>query len=591
MLTRNRRLYLRWVRCGLVALILLCGHARAIALEVNDEQLRDLASSQEWRALLHFDSGRPRFETDSLFYVAGATAVDPYQELRYLLQNASPELVCRFPARYEFIQAQTGQSIAFDPCDGLDSFLTNVEGDSVSLFFASASLGSPMSYFGHTFLRFNKPHDPHFSYTISFAGEIPEDIRFHQLAIRGLSGSLSGAFVLAPHYVMIEKYNEIEQRVLVEYKLAFTPDEMRRMLLHAYELYLTDPDYSFLFRNCTSGLLVLFEVARPELRLQERFMGIVLPSQLIRVLEKDGIAVEKSVRQPLAYTLEGKYQSLERHEQAYFRRVRQSDSKVLDLENSGLDEQSQERIRELLVAYYRLRFKRFNRAPADYQDVKSMSYQPSDLEPNQSIEAETRPFRPTYLELGVGYSDSDLYQVLRFRPLLLDRYDRRFARFTQGALEFGKVSVRHRNNGFTVDSIDIILVESLNRLNPFFRLPSWRFYAGFNRLLDDQVITFQSEAGMGVAFGGRRWFGHVMPTVSYFAAPATVGAVGIAALSLRHGPMYVGVDSRYSVIFSADKPPHEVSAFSVIRLGESVAFRVDYETLSTNLQFNVRYSF
>ena len=74
----------------------------------------------------------------------------------------------------------------------------------------------------------------------------------------------------------LEKYPE--HRDLWEYRLTLTPAELDRLVRHLWELLPTYYDYYFFDENCSYHLLALLEVARPGLRLTDRFHAWTIPS-------------------------------------------------------------------------------------------------------------------------------------------------------------------------------------------------------------------------------------------------------------------------------------------------------------------------
>ena len=93
--------------------------------------------------------------SDSNFYISKQS--NPKIELETLLQEKSCENICKYPARYKFLSDNLDLNISFSHCEDLQNFLNDSRGETASLVFASSFLGSPTSYFGHTFIKINKP--------------------------------------------------------------------------------------------------------------------------------------------------------------------------------------------------------------------------------------------------------------------------------------------------------------------------------------------------------------------------------------------------------------------------------------------------
>jgi hypothetical protein len=76
-----------------------------------------------------------------------------------------------------------------------------------------------------------------------------------------------------PYYLKVREYSDLENRDIWEYELNLTPEEIDRLLMHAWELGPIHFDYYFFDENCAYHLLGLLEAARPDLTLTEGFAG------------------------------------------------------------------------------------------------------------------------------------------------------------------------------------------------------------------------------------------------------------------------------------------------------------------------------
>ena len=268
-------------------------------------QTRQLARDPVWRTLLHYKvhpiTRRDRsLADDSDFFNAPHGATDPEAELlatlaaffddrqnRALNQQAS----CRFIARFQWLNNQ----LHFDPaklppprCDRYQQWRNGLNADSATLVFPAAYLNSPASMYGHTFLRLDpkglgQQRSPLLSYAINYAadGNESEGLAF---AFKGLTGLYAGQFTNAPYYLRIRDYNDLENRDIWEYELALTPDEMDRLLAHAWELGPTRFDYFFFDENCSYHLLALIDAARPGLNLTDQFTWKAIPIDTVRAV-------------------------------------------------------------------------------------------------------------------------------------------------------------------------------------------------------------------------------------------------------------------------------------------------------------------
>lgn len=266
-----------------------------------------LSQSDAWRALVHYKV-HPLTRTDrSLaddedFFNSPNGATNPEAELnatlaaffdpslgRALDQNAS----CRFIGRYEWLK----EALQFDPnllpephCERYQQWRKGLNAVSATLVFPAAYLNSPASMYGHTFLRLDPPagpngsaHNPLLSYAINYAanGNEAEGLAF---AFKGLMGLYPGQFTNSPYYLRIRDYNDLENRDIWEYDLDLSPQEMNRLLAHAWELGPTRFDYFFFDENCSYHLLALLDAARPGLHLTDQFTWRAIPIDTVRAV-------------------------------------------------------------------------------------------------------------------------------------------------------------------------------------------------------------------------------------------------------------------------------------------------------------------
>src|ERR1051325_1313323 len=103
----------------------------------------------------------------------------------------------------------------------------------------------------------------------------------------------------------------METRDLGEYELAFTPEELERVLEHAWELLSAYFQYFFFDENCSYHLLGLLQVARPDLELTAPFRWWALPSDTVRqVVRQPGLVVRTVYRPANSTVIEARLKRL-----------------------------------------------------------------------------------------------------------------------------------------------------------------------------------------------------------------------------------------------------------------------------------------
>ncbi|HEY5974996.1 MAG TPA: DUF4105 domain-containing protein, partial [Geobacteraceae bacterium] len=291
--------------------LLLLEPAWALA-ETYQEQLvaqaaqNHLATTRDWDVLLHYRpraSGRESLIDDPHFFLAPAGKSDPAAELDATIRGffADPVLGddhprCRFPARYEWLQQELGIDAALLPqpvCAKLDEALQAVDPRTAVLVFPAAHNNGPASMFGHTLLRVGSSYQSELlSYAVNYAAHTSESNGL-VYAYMGIFGYYPGYYSILPYYEKVKEYNDLEHRDVWEYGLNLTPAEVRRLVLHIWELQGIASDYYFFDENCSFMLLFLIEAARPELRLAEaywdRWSFWVLPADTIATIRQAGL--------------------------------------------------------------------------------------------------------------------------------------------------------------------------------------------------------------------------------------------------------------------------------------------------------------
>ncbi|HSS40588.1 MAG TPA: DUF4105 domain-containing protein, partial [Polyangia bacterium] len=212
---------------------------------------------------------------------------------------------CRFPARWDWLRRALGIDAARAPhptCRDFDFWRTGMSAQAATLVYATAYINSPASMYGHTFLRLSRSTgegNPLLDYIVNFAADVDTDNGV-LYAVKGLTGLFPGRFYVMPYYVKVQEYSNIESRDLWEYELSLSAEQIRRLVMHAWETRTTQFDYFFFTRNCSYQLLTLLEVADPSLHLTDQFHGFVIPADTVRaVLARPGLVRHISGRPSL----------------------------------------------------------------------------------------------------------------------------------------------------------------------------------------------------------------------------------------------------------------------------------------------------
>lgn len=276
-----------------------------------------LADDPAWADLLQYEpapvTGRLRsLADDASFFNApdGATnaAAELDATLARLVEPARPDAPdehpqCRFPARFHWLKSrlpELAQATPDQPCPRLAAWAAEIRPAGATLVFPSAYVNSPASMFGHTLLRIDAEGQTDatrlLAYTINYAAKADATDGF-TFAMKGLFGFYPGTLSSSPYYVKVREYSDMESRDVWEYRLNLTPDETRQLLRHAWEIGATRFDYWFFDENCSYMILRLLDVARPGLRVSQRFPLTAIPVDTVKgVVDVPGLVTDVTFR-------------------------------------------------------------------------------------------------------------------------------------------------------------------------------------------------------------------------------------------------------------------------------------------------------
>jgi hypothetical protein len=299
----------------------------------------DLAAREQWRKLLFFAptwfSGEKSLVDDPDFFLAKNGKTDALAELNATLNafldgsaDERQEALCQYPSRRHWLEQSLNVKFT-DPvpsnqseiCKRLSIFKNSVASNKASLVFSSYYPGNPGSLFGHTLLKFAKLNSEGqntnelLDFGLNHAAH-PTTTNPFLYTVMGLSGMFPGYISFMPYYVKVQEYNNSESRDLWEYELSLRPEEVRQALWSVFELSTHAIDYYYFDDNCSLLMLAILEIARPSLKLVDKFDAWVIPGDTIRVVwEYPGLVSQvkyraSNVRRYLL--LEGKLSDFER---------------------------------------------------------------------------------------------------------------------------------------------------------------------------------------------------------------------------------------------------------------------------------------
>lgn len=520
---------------------------------IDQSQQAKLAEQREWQLLLHYRKrlfgGYESEQDDPGFFLSPRGKADPSSELiATLTQFFSAEPVgrsrqpaqCAFIARYHWLKEQ----LQFDPtrlppisCERFDRWYEDFQVHSITLIFPSAFLNNPASMFGHTLFRVDQKGQTEqtriLAYTINYAADVPPNAGL-AYPIRGIFGSYKGYFSTIPYYLKVQQYRDIENRDIWEYRLNLTENQLRRFLMHAWELGNAYFDYFFFKENCSYHILALLDYADPELHLTDEFIGWTVPADTVRlVVSKPGLVSDITYRPSRSTVIKRKRESLPAEERdlahrmtydvgeltspTFTRLVPAKQAFVLDLASDYLryriettdspKPEWKERNRAVLTARSRLRI------PSDEFIVRPFAKQP---------ESGHKMHRAA---IGGGWRNNDTFEEATFRGGYHDLLDPEVGYTPDAQIEMAAITVRHYNRAdqTRVERATLLNLLSLSPIDSVFHAPSWKLNLGMNTIRHNEC-QLCSNGFFNGGIGGAKEFRLLKREVLFAFAEAEASA-------------------------------------------------------------------
>lgn len=431
------------------------------------------ATLKKWLVLSYYhDLGDSRYysEIDNAdFFLAEQGSTDPLAEFEafkrlaigFIRNGSQAEILCRFPARWRLLKNSVGGARAVREPDCPD-YIEEMRPEAltgISLIFASGYFDNPSSYYGHTLLKLNyaddKPDDTSLDRSLNYGADIVHNPSHPLYVINGLLGGYTASYTRNSYFLHSYLYTSAQIRDTWEYELELTPEQVRFIAEHSWEMSFARFPYYFFNDNCAHRIARLVEVATGR-DLSSTHGFWLLPSQVVRRLasnEEGRPLLRKSHYNPSLRTrFTERFTQLERAERHRFveyfesdldgqrKRAKGSSTALLKIKLDYLDlEAAKLRLNEESVAdsvfLQRRRglilaelFRRPATSGPIGEEVTTPVTSPIDAKP------------PSYLRFGVGAREGGLFSTLGYRIANNDLLSQRtpgqeVSRFLMGDLE------------------------------------------------------------------------------------------------------------------------------------------------------------
>jgi hypothetical protein len=479
---------------------------------INKGLQAKLASEREWHLLLHYRKdlfgGHTSEQDDPGFFMSPDGKTDPQAELNATLkQFFSDELVgrskqpaqCAFIARYTWLK----QRLAFDEtrlpsiaCERFDRWYADFEAQSITLIFPSAFLNNPASMFGHTLLRVDQKGQTEqtriLAYTINYAADVPPDAGM-AYPIRGIFGGYRGYFSTIPYYLKVQEYRDIENRDIWEYRLNFSEHQVRRFLMHAWELGNASFDYFFFKENCSYHLLALLDYADPTLHLTDEFLFWTVPADTVRLIaSKPGLVSGIAYRPSRSNVIRRKRESLPSEEREIAHRLTKDVGELKSAALSRLEPMRQIFLLDLASDYLRYRIDTTDEPPPELKERnRAILAARSEIRlPSEEFRVEPFAKQPelghntSRVSVGAGWRNNSAFEEQTIRAGYHDLLDPEIGYTPNAQIEIASVTMRtyNRHNQTRLERATLANVVSLSPIDSVFHAPSWKINVGMNTI-------------------------------------------------------------------------------------------------------------
>ncbi len=525
-----------------------------------------LSQDSYWRKLLHFRDGKS--EIDSLdFFLSPKGKTDPKAELEATLEalHHDKDVFCRFPARVAWLYEKIPSLEGYQSCEALEDLIVSYDASKAVLIFPTAHINSPASMFGHTFLRLDdKKGLALTANAVNYAAKTAESNGL-VFAYEGLFGGYEGRYSVLPYYKKIKEYNNLERRDIWEYGLNLDETELRRLLLHLYELKDSYADYFFFTENCSYNLLWLLEVARSGVDLVGQFSIKAIPVDTIRAVQEagliDGVEFRPSKTKRIRALLESSKRAKGEVQKAYQAEL---DVELLQLKRTQNKIDKKRYIHTLM----QLLAKRSALPTLPKLEIKRPS---NPLEAHQTTRLEVGVGKHKAVEFGFKLAFHDIYDVDRG--------------FIQGAyIDFFHLKFRkNAHENVTLDNLNLVNINSYAPRDSIFTPLSWGVNVGAERYHDR--VHFRLAGEVGYTYGlGENTFGFMMLKPSlYLREDAIWGIAPKFGVLANFASVKLGLQGERN-LYSDGERNLKVEAFSTIMISKNAAlnFKANHDKIGAS---------
>jgi len=442
------------------------------------------------------------------FFLSKSGKVSPKGELNSTLRafylpiekNVNTHAICRFPARYIWLQKKlklVGLPSPEQVCSDFNEWTHGNTVQSISIVFASGYMGNPGSYYGHILLKLNsgafESKSSLLDQTVNYGVIATNNDDPVTYMVKGVLGGYEGGFSEIQYDFHAKNYGELELRDIWEYELLLSEDEVNFIVAHAWEVLGKTHTYFFFKENCVTRLAELLEVVEG-VSVVPKNPIFILPQAFLKELantRRNGESLVRALRfHPSRQSrLYNKYSDLTSQQRNFVHDAVADEGELDSTFFKQLSVESRKKILATLLDY--LEFSKASKAlPEEF--IKSFNQKVllkrlelsvgDNLPQYKSLYTPHEDREPSYLKIGIG-RNKELGEFFQFdiRPTYYDALDGGSGFPDHSALSMGELKLIGVNGSLKIREFNFVKIESIN--GAVTRLPgdngsAWKFGLG-----------------------------------------------------------------------------------------------------------------
>lgn len=512
-------------KAGKLVFVLLLFTSSLFSEHHFSTQIKQLSNSTQWHRLLHFKNGQSEID-DTKFFLAKDGKTNPQAELKAsiekLLSDKSDDensTLCHYPSRSHWILEKIPklkEEIHLPQCKALNKELKSLGAKYVTLILASAHINSPASAFGHTFLRIdNNPKTPLLSYAVNYAAQTREGNGFIY-AYQGLFGGYKGRYSIEPYYKKLKEYSDLEQRDVWEYTLDLSPEEIKKLVLHIFEIRHFYANYFFLSENCSYNLLWLLEVAKDDVDLTSQFNYKAIPIDTLRAIISENLVTKTTYRPSKRKNILKIAEPIENNKIA-LGFARSNEYNISKIESLSKEEKIASL--ELATALLQIKLSKNKITKKEYlpKFLKILKKRSKlGVSPKKSIE---KPYVPTEghysAKATFAYNNHQISDA-RVKVSYHDIYDNDKGYIPGAYISFFDTALQYKEKKLSLKEINVLDIRSYALQDAIFKPISWQVAVGGKPLFNNELNAYL-QAGGGFTLGSEALYSYatLTPTIYY----------------------------------------------------------------------------